>query len=59
MVQFLRKDFPAGGEGEVGDIEAFISPMLEGCGVEIGVFGRDDHARLLLRGVVPAELHLF
>lgn len=56
MVQLLDVGFAASSKGQVGDFEAFLSPVLESGGIEVGILGRDDHARFL-GGVVPAELH--
>lgn len=58
VVQLLRVGFARGGEGQVGYLEAFVPPVLQRCGVEVRVFGCDDHAGLL-RAVVPAEFHFF
>lgn len=58
MVQLLHKDFVVGGEGQIGDVKAFLSPVLDCGGIELValILGGDDDTRLLGSGV-PAELH--
>lgn len=58
MMQFLDVGFSRGGEGQVRNFKAFVSPVLERDAIEVRVFGRDNYTRLL-RGIVPAELHPF
>lgn len=57
MLEALDVGAAAGVEGQVGDLETLVLPVLDGERGELGVFGRKHQARIWLAHCVPAEFH--